>query len=109
MEAKDHVIILGRLTVSSEQGGRTPPKGERRIGTEAGNIKISVRKLVLHEAAYKCLSPRCRYPLTLEIHHLYYVSKGGSDDPANLLPLCPTCHQEHHVGKIPTDSLVAWK
>lgn len=63
----------------------------------------------MHEAGYKCANPRCLYPLTLDIHHLYYVSKGGSNEPDNLLPLCPTCHTEHHNGKIPTESLRAWK
>ena len=80
-----------------------------KTGTEARNVTINVRKLVLHEAGYKCSNPRCRYPLTLDVHHLYYVSESGKDDPANLLPLCPTCHQEHHRGRIPTESLRAWK
>lgn len=93
----------------------TIPKSSRRskrtgrLGSEAGNAKTSVCQQVLHEAGYKCSNPRCRYPITLDVHHLHYVSEGGSDDPANLLPLCPTCHQEHHIGKIPNDSLRAWK
>jgi hypothetical protein len=64
---------------------------------------------VLHEAGYKCANPCCRYPLTLDVHHLYYVSEGGSNTAENLLPLCPNCHTEHHNGIIPTESLRAWK
>lgn len=87
------------------------PEGKKpaKIGTEARNVKTSVRTRVLHEAGYKCSNPRCRYRITLDVHHVYYVSEGGSDDPANLLPLCPTCHAEHHMGRIPTESLRAWK
>lgn len=81
----------------------------KKAGTEARNVKPSVRMQALHEAGFKCANPRCRYPITLEVHHLHYVSEGGSNDPSNLLPLCPNCHQEHHAGSIPTDSLRAWK
>lgn len=84
-------------------------KKSSKRGTKAGSVKTSIRIQVLHEAGYKCSNPRCRYPLTLDVHHLLYVAEGGNDDPANLLPLCPTCHQEHHAGRIPTDSLRAWK
>jgi hypothetical protein len=47
--------------------------------------------------------------LTLEIHHLEQVSDGGSNEPTNLLPLCPNCHTLHHSGVIPRTSLRAWK
>jgi len=85
------------------------PKKSSRIGTEATKVKLSVRQLVLHESGYKCSNPACRHPLTLDVHHLYYSSEGGSDSADNLLPLCGNCHDEHHVGKIPTESLRAWK
>jgi hypothetical protein len=47
--------------------------------------------------------------LTLEIHHLEQVADGGSDEPINLLPLCPNCHTLHHKGTIPIASLRTWK
>ena len=85
------------------------PKKSSTLGTEARKVKLSVRQLVLHEAGYKCSNPACRYPLTLDVHHLYYVSEGGCDLAENLLPLCPNCHTEHHNGNVPTESLRAWK
>ena len=85
------------------------PKKSCKLGTEARRVPLDVRRLVLHEAGYKCSNPACRYPLTLDVHHLYYVSEGGSDSADNLLPLCPNCHTEHHNGNIPTESLRAWK
>jgi hypothetical protein len=80
-----------------------------KLGAEARRVPLDVKRLVLHEAGYKCASPRCRYPLTLDVHHLYYVSEGGSNLSDNLLPLCPNCHAEHHNGNISTESLRAWK
>lgn len=73
------------------------------------SLPVDVRKLVLHEAGYRCANPVCRHILTLDIHHLEYVSQGGQDTPDNLVALCPNCHSLHHHGTIPTESLRAWK
>lgn len=73
------------------------------------SISLEVRRLVLHEAGYKCSNPTCRTILTIDIHHLDYVSKNGGNRPDNLLPLCPNCHALHHQGHIPKESLRAWK
>lgn len=72
-------------------------------------IPIANRQLVLHEAGYKCANPICRGILTLDIHHIVYVANDGSNEPNNLLPLCPNCHALHHHGTIPIGSLRAWK
>jgi len=77
--------------------------------TRRSSLPSDVRSLVLHECGYKCGNPICRMVLTLEIHHLVPVSEGGSNDPTNLLALCPTCHALHHSEKIPLSSLRAWK
>jgi hypothetical protein len=43
----------------------------------------------------------------LELHHVEFYSKGGSDEPENLIPLCPTCHTIVHttrtLGRIQLD------
>ncbi|GAC1354668.1 MAG: hypothetical protein NVSMB38_33610 [Ktedonobacteraceae bacterium] len=36
----------------------------------------------------------------LEVHHLVFRSQQGSDEEANLLTLCKTCHDALHAGKI---------
>jgi hypothetical protein len=73
------------------------------------SIPVAVTRAVLHEAGFKCANPACRMVLTLDIHHLDYVSNDGSNTTENLLALCPNCHRLHHAGHIPTDSLRAWK
>lgn len=73
------------------------------------SLPMDVRRLVLHEAGYKCANPVCRTILTLDIHHLDYVSDAGTDTPENLLALCPNCHALHHQGNIPKESLRSWK
>ena len=70
---------------------------------------MSTQREVLHEAGYQCANPACRTIITLDIHHIEYVSEGGGNGAANLLPLCPTCHARHHSGEIPRESIRAWK
>jgi 5-methylcytosine-specific restriction endonuclease McrA len=36
----------------------------------------------------------------LEVHHIIYRSKGGSDEEENLITLCHTCHSDLHHDKI---------
>ena len=33
----------------------------------------------------------------LETHHIVWLSKGGNDNPANTVALCPNCHRKMHV------------
>jgi hypothetical protein len=77
------------------------------VGRKA--IKTETKQLVLSEAGYRCGNPACRTPLTLEVHHLDYVSEGGKETRDNLLPLCPNCHALHHQRHIPTEWLRTWK
>jgi hypothetical protein len=72
-------------------------------------IPDAVRQAVLHEAGYKCSNPSCHILVTIDLHHLEYVSEDGNNEPDNLLPLCPVCHRRHHAKEIPTESLRAWK
>jgi hypothetical protein len=72
-------------------------------------IPLDIKQQVLHEAGYRCGNPVCRHVITLDIHHLEFVSEGGPNSAENLLPLCPNCHGLHHSGEIPVTSLRAWK
>lgn len=56
----------------------TPPKVQREVYQEAGG---------------RCAVPTCRYPLNLDIAHMYPVSKGGNNDFMNLILLCTNCHE----------------
>ena len=43
------------------------------------------------------------------MHHIWEVSAGGGDDPANLIALCPTCHALYHRGTIRAESIYVYK
>jgi hypothetical protein len=72
-------------------------------------IPVVVQHQLLIEAGFKCGSPVCRNIITLELHHIQYVSEGGKDIPENLLALCPYCHAMHHAGHIPVEAIRHWK
>ena len=39
----------------------------------------------------------------LEIHHIHYLSKGGSDTIDNVVALCPNCHRKIHQLELEED------
>jgi hypothetical protein len=47
--------------------------------------------------------------ITLDIHHITHISKGGKGTADNLIALCPNCHTLHHKGVITEESILAWK
>lgn len=50
---------------------------------------------VLHRDNYKCQNcskTKCQ----LEVHHIIFKSKGGSNEPENLITLCSDCHWKVH-------------
>lgn len=77
--------------------------------TKKVRVPVDIKRLVLHEAGYICSNPACRMILTLDVHHIERVADGGANTPDNLLPLCSLCHDLHHSGEIPQDSIRSWK
>lgn len=84
----------------------TKGKSEPR---ERDKLSLKVQVIVLTESGYRCAVPTCRNILALDMHHIWEVSAGGSDDPSNLIALCPTCHALYHRGTIKQESIYAYK
>lgn len=76
---------------------------------ERENLPLPTRVAVLTESGYRCAVPTCRQILALDLHHIWEVSKGGKDDPSNLIALCPTCHALYHRGTIKAESIYVYK
>lgn len=76
---------------------------------ERKNLPLKTQIIVLTESGYRCAVPSCRNILALDMHHIWEVSAGGSNDPSNLIALCPTCHALYHRGTIKVDSIYAYK
>jgi hypothetical protein len=76
---------------------------------ERKNLPPKTRTFLLTESGYRCAVPTCRGILALDMHHIWEVAKGGSDDPSNLIALCPTCHNLYHRGTISPESIYVYK
>ena len=72
-------------------------------------LSLQTKIIVLTESGYRCAVPTCRQILALDMHHIWEVSAGGSDDPSNLIALCPTCHGLYHRGNIRSESIYIYK
>ena len=70
---------------------RRPPRARQAI---------KLRHEVLDRDGYKCVQDGAtpeKDGVTLQIHHIKYVSQGGNNDLDNLVTLCHICHAGRHA------------
>lgn len=61
----------------------------------------NTKAMVLNRDNYTCQCCKGKHKDSkLEVHHIVFRSQGGSDEEANLITLCHTCHKALHDGKI---------
>jgi len=60
--------------------------------TERLHFKVTRNYAILKRDRFRCQVPGCNCRRNLHIHHIIPRSHGGSDDPANLILLCASCH-----------------
>ena len=70
-------------------------------------IPVDVRREILIEANYRCAVPRCMSAVTIDVHHI--DQNAGSNDPSNLIALCPTCHTAFHRKVYTSEAIRFWK
>ncbi len=71
-------------------------------GYQEGGQKgfYNVKAFVLHRDGYRCQSGRKGlHSQKLQVHHINFRSKGGTDAPSNLIALCEHCHDALHRGE----------
>ena len=60
---------------------------------------MNIKKYILARDKYTCQI--CKKKNTpLHVHHIKFKSKGGTDQPGNLITLCDKCHMDLHAGKV---------
>lgn len=66
-------------------------------------LKEHARK---HPACQVCGSTqKIGYRINGGVHHIVYRSRGGTDDPENLITLCTRCHTAVHDGILTAETL----
>ncbi len=68
----------------------------REHGRNRSAIPPATRRGVLARDRHRCQNSGCGHTQFLEVHHRIPRSRGGSNDPGNLLTLCSACHQLLH-------------
>lgn len=63
-------------------------------------IPPATRRLVWHRDHARCVVPGCRSTRFLELHHILFRERGGSNDPSNLILCCSGHHRAIHEGHI---------
>lgn len=66
--------------------------------------KKNYREYVLERDSYRCVL--CGKPEGLEVHHIVWRFRGGSDRPKNLITLCKKCHDKVTKGKIEVKKVI---
>lgn len=66
--------------------------------------KKNYREYVLERDSYRCVL--CGEPEGLEVHHIVWRFRGGSDRPKNLITLCKGCHAKVTKGEIEIKKVV---
>jgi hypothetical protein len=69
-------------------------KSKNQIEAERREEYLVIRSQVLLRDHFRC--QECGYYKHLEVHHVVPRSKGGTDDPENLMTLCTRCHKKIH-------------
>ena len=86
------ILVPGqKFAASSPQRATTVRRREISVHLigELGGVSDLRRR----RDGFCCRNPECRRPtMRLHAHHEQQRSHGGSDDPTNLLGLCPVCH-----------------
>lgn len=99
-------IIYRRKLKESEkryQNTVTPPSLPKSKTALERELYLEIRSKILLRDHFRC--QECGYYKHLEVHHIVPKSKGGGDNPENLVTLCTRCHgrihgfEKHKVGK----------
>lgn len=74
-----------------------PPSVPKSVKSDANLERerwLEIRSKILLRDHFRC--QECGYYKHLEVHHIIPKSKGGGDNPENLVTLCTECHGKVH-------------
>ena len=93
----------GRVEVDGRRVGRADAERlqcdaavARPGGRNTTTIPPKTRREVLARDGHRCRAPGCGRRRFLEVHHVVARSRGGSNEPENLVTLCSGCHRVWH-------------
>ena len=110
---RDPIVTIDKVTVWDFDGERKPLihfRAAREKATKQAKDRAVSRQVSQHVAARdgrKCRACAKAVDMTSpdllkrgHLHHIRYRSRGGQDDPANLVTLCAICHADVHAHRL---------
>lgn len=85
------------------QAANTPKNGINNGNWRGGNRNYAREQANIRDE-YRCRF--CDFNLTVDVHHIVPRSEGGTDEPSNLITLCPNHHRMADLGLIDQMSLI---
>ena len=93
-------VELGTDTFFKKKKSQSPEDAESFLAallqdwllTEKVHLKVTRDYAILKRDRFRCQVPGCNCRRNLHVHHIIWRSKGGSDEPWNLITLCATHH-----------------
>lgn len=114
----DPALLEARVTILQKRGASKVPEGSVAPVRTSGETVRFVRDpqvvaWVLEAANGSCENCKAPAPFLkedatpyLEVHHVKWLSQGGSDTVSNAVALCPNCHRRLHYA-LDAESLAA--
>ncbi len=96
MNNEELLADLLRFRLYSIGSEQKTPESPPAATTERNDEELpeETREQVLRRDKHRC--GNCDNHLDVEVHHIQFRSDGGSNDPDNLITLCPICHASVH-------------
>jgi hypothetical protein len=66
---------------------------------EKRNVTGLMKKKVAADQGWKCGHCKTTLDATFEVDHIKALFNGGTNDPSNLVALCPNCHRKKTVAE----------
>jgi len=88
-------LAKGLLTHQGDTTGRGGNEGKE--DKEKRNVSALLKKKIAAAQQWKCGSCNTLLDETYEVDHKLALFNGGTNDPTNLVALCPHCHRKKTV------------
>lgn len=101
--------FCSRACFADARYGTTGHRSNRdRSGPANPNYRGTNNPITARKIALKLYSPRCMicgWDIAVDVHHIIPRRHGGTNDPENLIILCPNHHRMADLAMIATDEL----
>jgi hypothetical protein len=75
---------------------------------DKSTLTLEEKNTLVNSVWYRCENPFCKFTSFLSVHHIVEGNDEDQNKLANLIVLCPYCHDLAHRGEIPEKEMREW-